>query len=84
MPSLKARYLAKRAAKAHRGHKDEPSTSTEESTAPEAKAKPELREGLKMVIDGEEVEIRDQIQLYATNEQLAYPYVLFHCSSSID
>ncbi|KAM0755605.1 alpha/beta-hydrolase [Meredithblackwellia eburnea MCA 4105] len=30
---------------------------------------------LKIKVDGEEVEVRDQIQLYATNEQLVYPYV---------
>ncbi|KAL8280896.1 hypothetical protein RQP46_006575 [Phenoliferia psychrophenolica] len=37
--------------------------------------KAEVGKILKVKVDGEEVEVRDQIQLYATNEQLAYPFV---------
>ncbi|SCV68484.1 BQ2448_605 [Microbotryum intermedium] len=38
-------------------------------------AKAEVGKVLKLKIDGEEVEVRDQIQLYATNDQLVYPFV---------
>lgn len=30
---------------------------------------------MKVKVDGKEVELVDQIQLYATNEQLVYPFV---------
>ncbi|SGY34354.1 BQ5605_C002g01619 [Microbotryum silenes-dioicae] len=38
-------------------------------------SKAEVGKVLKLKIDGEEVEVRDQIQLYATNDQLVYPFV---------
>ncbi|GAA5926587.1 hypothetical protein JCM3775_001058 [Rhodotorula graminis] len=37
--------------------------------------KAELAHVIKVTVDGQEVELVDQIQLYATNEQLAYAYV---------
>ncbi|GAA6001830.1 hypothetical protein JCM10207_002339 [Rhodosporidiobolus poonsookiae] len=37
--------------------------------------KAELAEVIKVKVDGEEIELKDQIQLYATNSQLAYPFV---------
>ncbi|GAA5832209.1 hypothetical protein JCM11251_004280 [Rhodosporidiobolus azoricus] len=37
--------------------------------------KAEVGEVIKVKVDGEDVELKDQIQLYATNEQLVYPFV---------
>ncbi|BGP44828.1 hypothetical protein JCM10450v2_000643 [Rhodotorula kratochvilovae] len=37
--------------------------------------KAEVAHVIKVKVDGEEVELVDQIQLYATNEQLVYPFV---------
>ncbi|KAM0793477.1 hypothetical protein ACM66B_000919 [Microbotryomycetes sp. NB124-2] len=44
-----------------------------EEGQPQNKADPAKQ--IKIKIDGEEVELTDQIQLYATNEQLVYPLV---------
>jgi len=41
----------------------------------EGQSKAEPTRNIKIKIDGVEVELKDQIQCYATNEQLTYPFV---------
>ncbi|KAK0640937.1 Alpha/Beta hydrolase protein [Cercophora newfieldiana] len=47
----------------------------ESGDAPTMRDVEEATTRLKLVVDGEEVEIREQIQLYTTNELLAHPLV---------
>ncbi|GAA5887509.1 hypothetical protein JCM6882_001435 [Rhodosporidiobolus microsporus] len=50
-------------------------SSRREGSTESGQHKAEVAEVIKVQVDGEEVELKDQIQLYATNEQLVYPFV---------
>lgn len=60
-------------------HAGQPQAS-EGTTDQSGDAKAEVGKILKVQVDGEEVEVRDQIQLYATNEQVRFPFDTQHCS----
>ncbi|KAH6640537.1 Alpha/Beta hydrolase protein [Chaetomium tenue] len=50
-------------------------SSTEQSEIPTVKEVAEATHRLKFLIDGEDVEIKEQIQMYTTNDLLAHPLV---------
>ncbi|BGP04824.1 hypothetical protein JCM10049v2_000626 [Rhodotorula toruloides] len=55
-------------------HNGDASAATDETGA-SGQHKTEVSKVMKVEVDGKEVELVDQIQLYATNEQLVYPFV---------
>ncbi|GAA5980276.1 hypothetical protein JCM11641_005526 [Rhodosporidiobolus odoratus] len=64
-------------AERHQGHgpDDKLGTSQQNGSVDGGQSKAEVAEVIKVQVDGEEIELKDQIQLYATNEQLVYPFV---------
>ncbi|BGP12779.1 hypothetical protein JCM10213_007293 [Rhodosporidiobolus nylandii] len=65
-------------AEQHRAHgpDDKLGSSQHKGSAEDsAQHKAEVAEVIRVKVDGEEIELKDQIQLYATNEQLVYPFV---------
>ncbi|GAA5850059.1 hypothetical protein JCM8547_000999 [Rhodosporidiobolus lusitaniae] len=64
-------------AEQHQGHgpEDKLGSSKQKGNAEGGQSKAEVAEVIKVKVDGEEIELKDQIQLYATNEQLVYPFV---------